>query len=63
MFLPPHRPDCNPIKLAFSRRKALPRKAAQRTVEGFWGAIGRILDTFSATECRNYIKAAEHVPG
>ena len=63
MFLPLHRPDCDPIELAFFRRKALPRQAAQRIVEGFWSAIGRILDTFSATECRNYIKVAEHVPG
>ena len=63
VFLPPYSPDYNPIELAFSKLKALLRKAAERTVEGLWDAIGRILDTFSPTECRNYFKAAGYDPG
>ena len=63
VFLPPYSPDYNPIELAFSRLTALLRKAAERTIEGLWDAIGRILDTFSPTECRNYFKAAGYDPG
>ena len=63
VFLPPYSPDYNPIELAFSKLKALLRKAAERTVEGLWDAIGRILDTFSPTECRNYFKAAVYDQG
>ena len=63
VFLPPYSPDYNPIELAYSRLKALLRKGAERTVEGFWDAIRRILDTFSPTECRNYFKAAGYDPG
>ena len=62
VFLPPYSPDYNPIELAFSKLKALLRKAAERTVEGLWDAIGRTLDTFSPTECRNYFKAAGYDP-
>ncbi len=32
-FLPPYSPDLNPIEQAFSKLKALLRKAAERTVE------------------------------
>ena len=62
-FLPPYSPDYNPIELAFSKLKALLRKAAERTIEALWDAIGRALDTFSPTECRNYFKAAGYDPG
>lgn len=34
MFLPPCSPDFNPIEIAFSKLKALLRKAAARTVDG-----------------------------
>jgi transposase len=42
MFLPPYSPDFNPIENAFARLKALLRKAAERTLDGLWTAIGRI---------------------
>ncbi|RXG87381.1 IS630 family transposase, partial [Bradyrhizobium zhanjiangense] len=35
---------------------ALLRQAAERTVDGLWSAIGRIIDRFM--ECRNYFIAA-----
>ena len=63
VFLPPCSPDYNPIELAISKLKALLRKATERTVESLWAAIGRILDTFSPNECRNYFKAAGYDPG
>jgi len=43
-FLPPYSPDFNPIEMAFSKLKALLRKAAERTVDGLWTAIGRFVE-------------------
>ena len=57
-FLPPYSPDFNPIEMAFAKLKALPRKAAERSVEGLWSAIGRLVDVFTPQECSNYFAAA-----
>ena len=54
-FLPPYSPDLNPIEQAFAKLKALLRKAAERTVDGLWNAIGKLLDLFSPAECANYL--------
>jgi transposase len=62
LFLPPYSPDFNPIENAFARMKALLRKAAERTVEGLWNAIGRIVDMFTPQECANYFIAAGYDP-
>jgi transposase len=56
LFLPPYSPDLNPIENAFSKLKRLLRRAAERTVDGLWSAIGRLLDDFQPTECRNYLR-------
>ncbi len=58
LYLPPYSPDFNPIENAFSKLKAMLRKAAQRTVEGLWNTIGTLIDTFTPTECQNYFAAA-----
>lgn len=58
LYLPPYSPDFNPIENAFAKLKALLRKAAQRTLDGLWSAIGRSIDCFTPTECRNYFIAA-----
>jgi transposase len=55
LYLPPYSPDLNPIENAFAKLKALLRKGAERTVEGLWSAIGRLLDCFPPAECANYI--------
>lgn len=57
-FLPPYSPDFNPIEMAFAKLKALLRKAAERTVDGLWTAIGRLVDVFTPHECANYFSAA-----
>jgi transposase len=57
-YLPPYSPDFNPIENAFAKLKALLRKAAKRTVDSLWAAIGSLLDAFSTQECRNYFTAA-----
>ena len=58
LYLPPYSPDFNPIENAFSKLKALLRKAAERTVTGLWQAIGRLIDLFPPHECANYFAAA-----
>ncbi len=58
LFLPPYSPDFNPIENAFAKLKAMLRKAAERTLEGLWSTIGRIIDTFTPAECANYFAAA-----
>ena len=44
---PPYSPDLNPIEMAFSKLKALLRKAAERTVGALWDKIGEVLDAFT----------------
>lgn len=58
LFLPPYSPDFNPIEMAFAEPKALLRKAAERTVDGLWRAIGRCIDAFAPLECANVSAAA-----
>jgi len=53
LFLPPCSPDFNPIEMAFSKLKALLGKAAERTVEGLWNAIGKLVDCFTPQDCAN----------
>jgi len=57
-FLPPYSPDLNPIENAFSKLKALLRKAAARTVQQLWNAIAQAIDAFTPNECANYFAAA-----
>ena len=61
-FLPPYSPDFNPIEMAFSKLKALLRKAEERTVEGLWDAIGRLVDAITPTESANFFAAAGYEP-
>lgn len=58
LYLPPYSPDFNPIENAFSKLKALLRKAAQRSIEGLWSTIGDLLDAFTPTECANFFANA-----
>ena len=62
LYLPSYSPDFNPIEMAFSKLKALLRKAAERTVEGLWSATGRLVDTISPTEAANFFAAAGYEP-
>jgi putative transposase len=54
-FLPPYSPDLNPIEQVFAKLKHLLRNAQERTVETTWRRIPKLLDNFSADECRNYV--------
>ncbi len=62
LFLPPYSPDFNPIEMVFSKLKALLRKAAERSVDGLWSVIGRIVGMYSPRECTNYFAAAGYDP-
>jgi transposase len=62
LFLPPYSPDLNPIENAFAKLKALLRRAAERTIQGLWAAIGRIVDAFTPAECVNYFAACGYDP-
>jgi transposase len=53
-YLPAYSPDLNPIELVFSKLKWLTRSASERTVEGLWNLLGRLLDHFQPDECRRY---------
>ncbi len=55
LYLPPYSPDLNPIEQVFSKLKTLLRSIAARTVDALWNAIGELLDSFSPTECSNYL--------
>jgi transposase len=58
LFLPPYSPDLNPIEMAFAKLKALIRKAAARTYDQLWKAVGQVCDLFKEEECYNFFKAA-----
>jgi len=61
LFLPPYSPDLNPIEMAFSKLKALLRKACARTYDEVWKSIGQICGMFNPQECRNFFKACGYV--
>lgn len=56
VFLPPYSPDFNPIEQVFSKLKALLRKAKERTLDGLWDRLGKVLDQFPPDECRRYFR-------
>ena len=62
LYLPPYSPDFNPIENLFAKIKAMLRKAAERTIDGLWSAIGRIIDLITARECQNMFAAAGYDP-
>jgi transposase len=55
LYLPPYSPDLNPIEQLFAKLKALLRKAAARTRDELWQAIGRLLASLPSAECANYL--------
>jgi transposase len=62
LYLPPYSPDFNPIEMAFSKLKALLKKAAARSVADLWRAIADAIDAFTPAECRNFFAAAGYEP-
>jgi len=58
LYLPPYSPDFNPIEMAFSKLKAMLRKAAARTLPDLWEVIAQSIEMFTPAECHNFFKAA-----
>jgi transposase len=61
LYLPPYSPDLNPIEQSFAKLKALIRKAAARSRDALWNAIGQFLGRFVPQECANYFAKAGYV--
>jgi transposase len=57
-YLPKYSPDLNPIEQFIAKLKHWLRKAAKRTIEAVYNAIGPNPDTVSAAECANYFANA-----
>jgi transposase len=62
LFLPPYSPDFNPIEMAFSKIKALLKKAAARTVQDLWDAIRNAIDAVSPKDARSFFTACGYEP-
>ena len=58
LYLPPYSPDLNPIEQVFAKLKALLRKAAARSIDALWDAVGKLLQRFAQHECANYFANA-----
>jgi transposase len=56
LFIPPYRPDLNPIEQAFSKLKALLRANKLRTIYALWKALGSLVDCFTPEECTNFFR-------
>jgi transposase len=56
LYLPPYSPDLNPIEEAFSKVKALMRRAEARTREALIEAMGKALGAVSARDARGFIE-------
>lgn len=59
-YLPPYSPDLNPIEQLSARLMTLLRKAAARTVNTLWAAIGVLLESFEPDECTNDFHRTGH---
>jgi transposase len=55
-YLPAYSPDLNPIEEAFSKLKALLRRAGARTREALLEAMGRALEAVTANDARGYFE-------
>jgi len=62
LYLPPYSPDLNPIEQLFAKLKALLRKAAARSIDALWHAVGQLLQRFAPHECTNYFANAGYGP-
>ena len=57
LFMSPYSPDFNPIELAFSKIKALLKKAAARTVHRLWDAMRQAIDAVTTQDARSFFSA------
>ena len=62
MYLPPYSPDLNPIEEAFSKLKALLRKAEARTRETLIEAMGKALEAVTVSDARGFFEHRGYRP-
>jgi transposase len=62
LFLPPFSTDFNPIEMAFSKVKALLKKAVARKLEERWDTVAHAIDALKPQGIRNYFKAVGYEP-
>ena len=62
LFLPPYSPDFNPIEMAFSKIKALLKKAAARSVQALWDAIRDAIDAVTPKDAHSFFNACGYEP-
>jgi transposase len=63
LFLPPYSPDLNPIEEAFSKMKALLRRAEARMHEGLVEAIGWAIRAVTAEDAEGFLShCGYHLP-
>ena len=56
VFLPPYSPDFNPIEEAFSKVKAILKRAKARTKEALFEATARAIAAVSSQDARGFFK-------
>lgn len=61
LFLPPYRPDLNPIEMAYAKLKAHLRRLKARTFEALFQSVAQTCNLFPPEECFNFFKAAGYV--
>jgi transposase len=62
LYLPPYSPDFSPIEEAFSKVKALLRKAAARTREALLEAIGMALSAVTPEDAMGFYGHCGYLP-
>ena len=64
LYLSPLQPglQSNRKEKAFSKLKALLRKASEPTIDRLWNKIGELLPTFTPRECENFFATAGYEP-
>ncbi len=60
VFLPPYSPDLNPIEEAFSKIKAIMRKAKARSVQALIEATGQALSAVTERDARGFFAHSEY---
>jgi transposase len=62
VFLPPYRPDLNPVELAFAKLKRLLRSDGHRAVPALLTFLGSVARAFGPAECAAYIRHCGYGP-